>query len=110
MDDRPAIWPEPGVSRVPYDVYKSAEIYEAERARVFMGAAWSYLCLECEIASPGDYRATYVGDVPVVVARDMDGSLGGFENRCAHRGALICPGTAAAARAFPASITAGPMT
>ncbi|HUK61667.1 MAG TPA: aromatic ring-hydroxylating dioxygenase subunit alpha [Stellaceae bacterium] len=91
MDNRPPLWPEPGFSRVPYDVYKSAEIYEAERQRVFMGSTWSYLCLDCEIANPGDYRATYIGDVPVVVARDMDGSLGGFENRCAHRGALICP-------------------
>ncbi len=92
MDNRPPplLWPEPGFSRVPYDVYKSAEIYEAERERVFLGASWNYLCLECELARPGDYRATYVGDVPVVVARDMDGSLGGFENRCAHRGALIC--------------------
>jgi phenylpropionate dioxygenase-like ring-hydroxylating dioxygenase large terminal subunit len=91
MDDQPSsLWPEPGFTRVPYDVYKSAEIYEAERQRVFMGPAWSYLCLDCEIAKPGDYRATYVGDVPVIVARDMDGSLGAFENRCAHRGALIC--------------------
>jgi len=91
MDDRPIVWPEPGFSRVPYDVYKSAEIYDAERQRIFMGAVWNYLCLECELATPGDYRATFVGDVPVVVARDLDGSLGGFENRCAHRGALICP-------------------
>lgn len=85
-----AIWPEAGTSRIPYDVYKSDEIYTAERARVFLGASWNFLCLEAEIPNPGDYRATFVGDVPVVVARDMDGSLGAFENRCAHRGALIC--------------------
>ena len=91
MDDRSsALWPEPGPSRVPYELYKSQEIYEQERQRIFMGATWSYLCLECEIARPGDYRATFVGDVPVIVARDMDGTLTAFENRCAHRGALIC--------------------
>jgi phenylpropionate dioxygenase-like ring-hydroxylating dioxygenase large terminal subunit len=28
--------------------------------------------------------------MPVVVARDNDGSIAAFENRCAHRGALIC--------------------
>jgi anthranilate 1,2-dioxygenase large subunit len=82
-------WTE-GPSRIPFELYKSAEIYERERERVFMGATWSYLCLEAEIAAPGDYRATFVGDVPVVVARDMDGTLAAFENRCAHRGALIC--------------------
>ena len=91
MDDaaRSALWPETGSSRVPFELYKSAEIYERERERIFLGPAWSYLCLEAEIAAPGDYRASWVGDVPVVVARDIDGSLGAFENRCAHRGALI---------------------
>jgi len=84
------IWPEAGPSRVPYELYKSADIYAAERERIFLGATWNYLCLEAELPNPGDWRATFVGDVPVVVARDMDGSLGGFENRCAHRGALIC--------------------
>ena len=28
--------------------------------------------------------------MPVVVARDADGGIAAFENRCAHRGALIC--------------------
>jgi len=28
--------------------------------------------------------------MPVVVARDAEGVVGAFENRCAHRGALIC--------------------
>ena len=86
------MWPEAGSSRVPYELYKSAEIYDQERARIFLGATWNYLCLEAELAAPGDYRATFVGDVPVIVARDMDGSLGAFENRCAHRGSLICHG------------------
>jgi phenylpropionate dioxygenase-like ring-hydroxylating dioxygenase large terminal subunit len=93
MDNQAStLWPEAGSSRVPYEVYKSDEIYVRERERLFMGATWSYLCLEAEIAQPGDYRATFIGDVPVVVARDMDGMLTGFENRCAHRGALICAG------------------
>jgi terephthalate 1,2-dioxygenase oxygenase component alpha subunit len=30
-----------------------------------------------------------VGDMPVVVARDLGGELRCFENRCAHRGALL---------------------
>ena len=43
-----------------------------------------------EIAQPGDWRGTVVGQMPVVVARAEDGSIAAFENRCAHRGALIC--------------------
>ena len=37
----------------------------------------------------GDYRTTFVGAMPVVVARGEDGEIHAFENRCAHRGALI---------------------
>jgi anthranilate 1,2-dioxygenase large subunit len=84
------VWPREGLTRIPYPVYDRADVYAEERARLFMGATWNFLCLEAELPEPGDYRATFVGDVPVIVARDMDGSLGAFENRCAHRGALLC--------------------
>src|SRR6185437_4612711 len=83
-------WPEGGLTRVPYPVYSRADVYAEERARIFMGPVWNFLCLEAELPQPGDYRASFVGDVPVVVARDLDGSLSAFENRCAHRGALLC--------------------
>ena len=83
-------WPREGLTRVPYGVYRDADLYVRERQQLFMGATWNFLCLEIELPNPGDYRATFVGDVPVIVARDWDGSLGAFENRCAHRGALLC--------------------
>lgn len=84
------MWPGPGHTRVPYALYTDPALYEAERARLFMGPVWSYLALECEIPNPGDFKSTFVGDVPVVVVRDADGSVHAFENRCAHRGALVC--------------------
>ncbi len=40
--------------------------------------------------SRGSFVTTFVGEMPVVVARDPQGALHAFENRCAHRGALIC--------------------
>lgn len=83
-------WPREGLTRIPYPIYGRTDVYDEERARLFMGATWSFLCLEAELPEPGDYRATFVGDVPVIVARDTDGSLGAFENCCAHRGALLC--------------------
>jgi phenylpropionate dioxygenase-like ring-hydroxylating dioxygenase large terminal subunit len=78
------------VTRVPYWVYRDAELLKTEQTRVFEGPVWNFLCLESEIAEPGDWRATLVGQMPVVVARDTDGAIAAFENRCAHRGALIC--------------------
>ncbi|HTB43986.1 MAG TPA: Rieske 2Fe-2S domain-containing protein [Acetobacteraceae bacterium] len=85
---RPA-WPA-GLTRVPFWVYQDPDILRAEQETLFEGPVWSYLCLEVEIPNPGDWRATFVGQMPVVVARDADGVIGAFENRCAHRGALIC--------------------
>jgi anthranilate 1,2-dioxygenase large subunit len=84
------VWPRDGVTRVPYPVYSREDVYAEERRRIFMGPVWNFLCLDAELPNPGDYRASFAGDVPVIVARDLDGSLHAFENRCAHRGALLC--------------------
>src|SRR5947207_4259591 len=78
------------VTRVPYWVYRDQDLLQVEQEAVFEGPVWNFLCLEDEIANPGDWRTTVVGRMPVVVARDTNGSIGAFENRCAHRGALIC--------------------
>jgi len=78
------------VTRVPFRVYRDQALLRTEQERVFEGPAWNFLCHEDEIANPGDWRATVVGQMPVVVARDADGEIAAFENRCAHRGALIC--------------------
>lgn len=84
------IWPQQGLTRIPYALYSDAAVYARERERVFMGATWNYLALECELRQPGDFKTTFVGDVPVIVVRDADGSINAFENRCVHRGALVC--------------------
>ena len=83
-------WPEGGVSRVPYQVFADAEIYAREQERIFRGPVWNFLCLEIEVAQPGDIRLAAVGDTPVVVTRDEDGAVHAMVNRCAHRGALVC--------------------
>jgi phenylpropionate dioxygenase-like ring-hydroxylating dioxygenase large terminal subunit len=85
----PRAWPE-GLTRVPFWVYQDRDLPEREQARLFQGPTWNYLCLEGDIPRPGDWRTTFVGTMPVVVARTEDGSIAAFENRCAHRGALIC--------------------
>jgi anthranilate 1,2-dioxygenase large subunit/terephthalate 1,2-dioxygenase oxygenase component alpha subunit len=83
-------WPPEGLTRVPYWIYQDEDIYRREQARIFRGATWTFLGLEAELPNPGDWKTTFVGDMPVVVARDADGELHAFENRCAHRGALLC--------------------
>lgn len=82
-------WPEEGITRVPYWSYQDPDVYRQEQARIYQGDTWNYLCLEAEVPRAGDFVSTFVGETPVVVARDQDGELYAFENRCAHRGALI---------------------
>jgi anthranilate 1,2-dioxygenase large subunit len=82
------IWPQ-SLTEVPYWVFQEEEVYQAEQENIFHGPFWSYLCLEVELAEPGDFCATFIGEQPVLVTRDHDGEIYAFENRCAHRGALI---------------------
>jgi len=83
-------WPAESMTRVPYQVFLDPTIYEREQERLFRGPIWSYVALEAEIPKPQDFKATFVGDTPIVVNRDKDGVLHAFINRCAHRGALLC--------------------
>ncbi len=83
------VWPSDGVTRVPFWIFQDRDIYAAEQQRIFQGPSWNYLCLSVEVKNTGDFVTTFVGDISVIVARDTDGELYAFENRCAHRGALI---------------------
>ncbi|WP_028935976.1 aromatic ring-hydroxylating dioxygenase subunit alpha [Pseudonocardia spinosispora] len=92
-------WPE-GLTRVPYWVFQREDVYAAEQQKLFRGPHWNYLCLESELTDPGQYRTTFLGDTPVIVSRGRDGELYAFENRCAHRGALIALDTQGTATEF----------
>jgi len=89
MNEHAVRWKGPGLTRVPLDVYTDDAIARQEQDRIFRGATWNYLCLQAELPEAGSYRTTFVGETPVVVVKDGDGRIHAFENRCAHRGALI---------------------
>ena len=82
-------WPRDDFTRVPYWVYDDPDVYRQEQEGIYFGPVWNYLGLEAEIPQPGDYKTTFVGDMPVVLSRGPDGAIHAFENRCAHRGALL---------------------
>ena len=65
----PRTWPET-LARVPYWVYQDADNYQQELRRIFEGAVWNFVCLEADLARPGDYRTNFVGEMPVIVVRD----------------------------------------
>ena len=82
-------WPGASLARVPYWVYQDEANYRAELRRIFEGPTWSYACLESDVEKAGDYRTTFLGEMPIIVVRDARGAIHAFENRCANRGALI---------------------
>ncbi len=86
---QPIHWSGPGLTRIPFGVYSDAQLAADEQTRIFRGQTWNYLCLEAELPEGGSYRTTFAGETPVVVVRDDDDEIYAFENRCAHRGALI---------------------
>src|ERR671930_145153 len=71
-------WPTAGLTRVPYRVFFDPLIYELEQEKLFRGPTWNYVALEAELSTPGDFKATFVGDTPVVVTRDKEGVLHAF--------------------------------
>jgi phenylpropionate dioxygenase-like ring-hydroxylating dioxygenase large terminal subunit len=86
----PHQWPAEGLTRVPYWIYSDPDLYALEQERIFRGNTWNFLCLEAELPRPNTFRTSNLGDMSIVVTRDGNGVIHAFENRCAHRGALLC--------------------
>jgi phenylpropionate dioxygenase-like ring-hydroxylating dioxygenase large terminal subunit len=64
--------------------YSDPDIYALEVEKVF-NRSWQYAGHLSKLASPGDHIVCQVGQVPVVVTRDLEGELRGFVNVCRHR-------------------------
>ncbi|MBO0843995.1 MAG: aromatic ring-hydroxylating dioxygenase subunit alpha [Nocardioides sp.] len=89
-----------GDSRMlPRDAYLSQDVLEWERRYLFDG--WMCLGRSSDISN-GGLRAESVGEYGVLLTRDQDGVLRGFENACRHRGheLLPCGGSAYSPRAI----------
>lgn len=93
------LWPK-GLNQVPFQVYQDPALLEQEQRLLFEGPVWNFLCIEADIPNVGDWRTTFVGRMPVVVVRTDNGDIAAFENRCLHRGALICLDNAGNAKDF----------
>jgi phenylpropionate dioxygenase-like ring-hydroxylating dioxygenase large terminal subunit len=97
---RDYVWPSDDFTRIPDWVYTDHWVYQREVERIFHGRTWNYVALEAEIPRPGDFIRSNVGPTPVVVARNNDGGIAVFENRCAHRAAEFCRELAGNVSAF----------
>ena len=93
-------FPSKSLSLVPYEVFTSPAQYALENERVFKGPVWSYLGLSRDVSDPGDYLVSAIGEISIIVVRNLDGVLRAMVNRCAHRGALLCLERSGSARKF----------
>ena len=84
-------WPQPDTGcAVPYEAFTSQAYYDLEQDRIFRGDTWSFVGLAAEVPNAGDFKSTRIGETPVILVRDEEGTLNVLQNRCAHRGALVC--------------------
>ncbi|RMF70992.1 MAG: hypothetical protein D6740_07355 [Alphaproteobacteria bacterium] len=71
-------------------IYTDPAIFEEELARIW-SATWIYVGHESQVPDPGDYYATRIGRVPVIMIRGDDGVIRVLHNRCPHKGAMVVP-------------------
>ena len=80
-------------------IYTDPEIYELELKNLF-GRCWLFLGHESMIPDAGDFIQTYMGEDPILLVRQKDGSIEAFLNQCQHRGMRICRADCGSVKSF----------
>jgi len=81
-----------GTRTIPWSWYVDPAALQVEHERIFR-RFWQYVARADEIADPGSFQTTRVGNVPVLLVRDRDDHLRAFVNVCRHRGSIVCKGS-----------------
>ncbi|GHD30728.1 aromatic ring-hydroxylating oxygenase subunit alpha [Halioglobus pacificus] len=74
-------------------------VYQREKAAIF-GRNWLFLGHESQISAPGDFVQAYMGETPIILARDEAGDITACVNSCSHRGLPVCRADHGNARRF----------
>lgn len=100
-------WEKGDTSRIPFAVYTDDGQHQKELQRFFYQSHWSYVGLEAEIANPGDFKRTVIGERSVIMTRALDGQIHVVENICAHRGMAFAASGTVIAKNWSAPTTSG---
>lgn len=79
-------------TRVRNRIYTDPAVFDLEMDRIF-GRSWLFVAHDSQIRNAGDYVTARMGRMNMVVVRDAAGRVHVVENRCSHRGNLLCAGT-----------------
>src|SRR5262249_28681012 len=80
---------QPDAGRINRRIFGDAQIHELELERIF-ARCWLFIGHESQIPRGGDFVTTYMGEDPVILARDQTGKVNVFLNNCAHKGRTVC--------------------
>lgn len=84
------VFPDEELSRIPRNAYTEPELYDLEMKQVFQGSVWNMVGHVSEIPNPGDYKTSYIGNIPVIVVRNTKvDEINVLVNTCAHRSAEV---------------------
>lgn len=82
-------WARPDEGLVLSGLYADPAIFAVEIEKVWK-KTWLWAGHETEIPEPGDFLTRTIGTVAVIIARTKEGEVKVMENRCTHRGNLLC--------------------
>ena len=72
--------------------YTDEAFFRLEVERIFM-KVWNLVGRDDLLPAPGDYLATDVAGIPIILLRDEQGTVRAFANSCRHRGTLLLEGS-----------------
>ena len=74
--------------RVHRDLYLSPELFALEQKHLFANT-WNFVGHASQVPQTGDYAMVTIAGQPLLMVRQMDGSIRVMYNRCAHKGAQL---------------------
>ena len=91
---------------LPREAYTSAELFAAERERIF-AREWVLVGREEAVPAAGDCLEASVAGESLLIVRGDDGALRAFFNVCRHRGSTLTPAGKLPANGVPAACRLG---